>query len=138
MELIYESQLLRWEYAEMLRSAREKDMYMQRTTSGIHKDDINILLNKQAFRNIASQGQRKSLLFALKLAEFELLKSDKGFAPLLLLDDVFEKLDESRMHNLLDWVCVQNDGQIFITDTHRERIIDHFEKLGAEFQIVDL
>jgi DNA replication and repair protein RecF len=138
VELIYESQLLRWEYAEMLRSAREKDMYMQRTTSGIHKDDINILLNKQAFRNIASQGQRKSLLFALKLAEFELLKSDKGFAPLLLLDDVFEKLDESRMHNLLDWVCVQNDGQIFITDTHRERIIDHFEKLGAEFQIVDL
>ena len=77
-------------------------------------------------------------LFKFASAEFKLLKSDKGFAPLLLLDDVFEKLDESRMHNLLDWVCVQNDGQIFITDTHRERIIDHFEKLGAEFQIVDL
>jgi DNA replication and repair protein RecF len=71
------------------------------------------------------------LLFALKLAEFEMLKSKKGFAPLLLLDDVFEKLDESRMHNLLDWVCVQNDGQIFITDTHRERIVNHLEKLSA-------
>jgi DNA replication and repair protein RecF len=138
VDLFYESQLLRWDYQEMLRSAREKDMFAQRTTSGIHKDDISILLNKQPFRNIASQGQRKSLLFALKLAEFELLKSDKGFAPLLLLDDVFEKLDQSRMHNLLDWVCVQNDGQIFITDTHRERIVDHFENLDAEFQIVDL
>lgn len=138
VELAYESQLLRWDYQEMLRAAREKDIYMQRTTSGIHKDDISISLNKQPFRSIASQGQRKSLLFALKLAEFELLKSDMGFAPLLLLDDVFEKLDESRMHNLLDWVCMQNDGQIFITDTHRERIIDHFEKLGAQFQIVDL
>ena len=138
VELVYESQLLRWDFKEMLTSAREKDMYAQRTTSGIHKDDINIYLNRQPFRNIASQGQRKSLLFALKLAEFELLKSDKGFAPLLLLDDVFEKLDQSRMHNLLDWVCIQNDGQIFITDTHRERIIDHFQKLSAEFQIVDL
>lgn len=138
VELTYDSQLIRWDYEELLKSSREKDMFMQRTTSGIHKDDITISLNKQAFRSMASQGQRKSLLFALKLSEFELLKSEKGFAPLLLLDDVFEKLDESRMHNLLDWVCIQNDGQIFITDTHRERIIEHFEKLSAEFQIIDL
>lgn len=138
VELIYESQLLRWDYEELLKSVREKDLFMQRTTSGIHKDDISIFLNKQPFRNIASQGQRKSLLFALKLSEFEILKSNKGFAPLLLLDDVFEKLDESRMHNLLDWVCVQNDGQIFITDTHRERIVNHLNKLGASFKLIDL
>jgi DNA replication and repair protein RecF len=138
VELIYDSQLLRWDYNELLKSGREKDIFMQRTTSGIHKDDINISLNKQPFRNIASQGQRKSLLFALKLSEFEILKSAKGFAPLLLLDDVFEKLDESRMHNLLDWVCVQNDGQIFITDTHRERIVSHLENLSASFQLIDL
>ena len=138
VELTYDSQLLRWEYEELLKSTREKDMFMQRTSSGIHKDDISMLLNKQPFRNIASQGQRKSLLFALKLAEFEMLKSNKGFAPLLLLDDVFEKLDESRMHNLLDWVCVQNDGQIFITDTHRDRIVDHLEKLSAAYQLIEL
>jgi len=138
VDLLYESQLLRWDYEELLTSVREKDLMMQRTTSGIHKDDISIFLNKQPFRNIASQGQRKSLLFALKLAEFEMLKSKKGFAPLLLLDDVFEKLDESRMHNLLDWVCVQNDGQIFITDTHRERIENHLEKLSTAFQLIDL
>ena len=70
------------------------------------------------FRNIASQGQRKSLLFALKLAELEVLKKEKGFAPLLLLDDVFEKLDEERISNLLQKVCIENDGQVFITDTN--------------------
>ena len=138
VDLTYDSQLLRWDYEELLKSSRDKDKFMQRTTAGIHKDDISISLNKQPFRNIASQGQRKSLLFALKLSEFEMLKTAKGFAPLLLLDDVFEKLDESRMHNLLDWVCVQNDGQIFITDTHKARIIEHLEKLSANFQIIDL
>jgi DNA replication and repair protein RecF len=97
-----------------------------------------MLLNSQPFKNIASQGQRKSLLFALKLAEFDLLKSKKGFAPLLLLDDVFEKLDENRMHNLLDWVCVQNEGQIFITDTHKKRIANHFDALQVGYQLIDL
>jgi DNA replication and repair protein RecF len=138
VELIYDSQLHKWEFAELLKANREKDMYLQRTTSGIHKDDIQISLNKQIFKNIASQGQRKSMLFALKLAEFEFLKTNKGFAPLLLLDDVFEKLDELRMHNLLDWVCVKNEGQIFITDTHRGRIEEHLQRLGADFQLIEL
>jgi DNA replication and repair protein RecF len=138
IELTYESQLLKWNFDELLKSVRERDMYLQRTSSGIHKDDIQIFLNNQPFKNIASQGQRKSLLFALRLAEFEILKSNKGFAPLLLLDDVFEKLDESRMHNLLNRVCMQNDGQIFITDTHRDRIEDHLNKLGATYQLIEL
>jgi DNA replication and repair protein RecF len=138
VELSYESQLLKFSYPELLQSLREKDLLLQRTNGGIHKDDIQVLLNGQPFKTIASQGQRKSLLFALKLSEFEILKEDKQFAPLLLLDDVFEKLDESRMHNLLDWVCVQNEGQIFITDTHRGRIGDHFNKLNVEYQLIDL
>jgi DNA replication and repair protein RecF len=138
VELLYDSQLHKWEFAELLKANREKDMYLQRTTSGIHKDDIQISLNKQLFKNIASQGQRKSMLFALKLAEFEFLKNNKGFAPLLLLDDVFEKLDELRMHNLLDWVCVKNEGQILITDTHRGRIEEHLQRLGADFQLIEL
>lgn len=136
--LAYDSQLLKWDFLELLRSSRERDLFMQRTTSGIHKDDIEILLNAQPFRNIASQGQRKSLLFSLKLSEFEMLKSNKGFAPLLLLDDVFEKLDELRMHNLLEWVCIQNEGQIFITDTHKQRIREHLQKLGTVYQEIDL
>jgi len=136
--LNYCSQLTNISFEELLKENRQRDLYLQRTSCGIHKDDIEIQMQQLPFKNIASQGQRKSLLFALKLAEFNVLKQEKGFAPLLLLDDVFEKLDESRMHNLLDWVCVQNDGKIFITDTHRERIVNHLEKLNTAFQLIDL
>lgn len=138
VKLVYESQLHAQQYPEILKNAREKDLALQRTTSGVHKDDIALQLSGQNFKNIASQGQRKSLLFALKLAEFTILKNAKGFAPLLLLDDVFEKLDAERMHNLLEWVCVHNDGQIFITDTHKERIKIHLDQLQVEFQLIEL
>lgn len=138
VQLTYQSQLRGNDFAELLKQHRERDKLLQRTSAGIHKDDIQLLLDGQVFRNIASQGQRKSMLFALKLAEFEILKRAKGFPPLLLLDDVFEKLDAGRMHNLLDWVCVQNSGQIFITDTHKERIESHFEALGVNFHLIEL
>lgn len=136
--LAYESQLLHTSFENLLHQFRDKDFLYQRTHGGIHKDDLAIQLNNQIFKNLASQGQRKSLLFALKLAEFETLKAAKEFPPLLLLDDVFEKLDEDRMHNLLDWVCVQNEGQIFITDTHSERIRQHFGNLGVAYQLIQL
>ncbi len=138
LNLIYESQLLNYSFADLFFRFREKDMLLQRTTGGIHKDDLDIQLQGNSFKQIASQGQRKSLLFALKLAEFEALKTSKGFAPLLLLDDVFEKLDEQRMHNLLSQVCVENEGQLFITDTHEERIHKHFSNLVNSFQIICL
>jgi DNA replication and repair protein RecF len=138
IELIYSSQLFQSSFENLLQQFRDKDLLLQRTNTGIHKDDIEITLSQQPFKNNASQGQRKSLLFAMKLAEFETLKKEKGFSPILLLDDVFEKLDESRMYNLLGRVCVQNDGQIFITDTHSERISTHFEKLKVKYQLINL
>lgn len=139
LQITYDSQLLRQSYPELLRQTREKDKIVQRTTAGIHKDELEIKLDEQPFKAMASQGQRKSLLFALKLSEFDTLCEEKGFAPLLLLDDVFEKLDEQRMHNLLERVCLQNDGQVFITDTHCDRIREHFEKLGNEpLQLIEL
>lgn len=134
----YESQLMQCSYGILLKQYREKDLLLQRTLSGIHKDDIDLSLDGQPFKNLASQGQRKSLLFALKLAEYETLREAKGFAPILLLDDVFEKLDEHRMHNLLDWVCVQNQGQVFITDTHGERIREELNKLSVSYQLIEL
>lgn len=134
----YESQLLRNPFKEGLLQSRDKDMLLQRTNTGIHKDDIDISFAAQPFKNIASQGQRKSLLFALKLAEYETLRQDKGFPPLLLLDDVFEKLDQHRMHNLLDKVCLQDQGQIFITDTHPGRIGQEMDKLGVPCQLIVL
>jgi DNA replication and repair protein RecF len=136
--LIYESQLLELSFPDLLRSTRTKDLFAQRTTAGIHRDDVDIAMSNQPFKNIASQGQRKSLLFALKLAEMEVLQKEKHFAPLLLLDDVFEKLDEDRMGNLLHKVCVENEGQVFITDTDEKRLREHLEALNVSHQVIVL
>ena len=136
--LHYQSQLNNGTFESILNQFRTKDFLLQRTNGGIHKDEIGMELNGQNFKNFASQGQRKSLLFALKLAEFELLKLNKGFAPILILDDVFEKLDDNRMSNLLHWVCNENDGQVFISDTHHERLQKAFTNLNTAFQIIEL
>ena len=138
VNLFYESELMQASFAELLQLNRNKDCFAQRTTCGIHRDDLDIQLGKHLFKNIASQGQRKSLLFALKLAEMEVLKKEKGFAPLLLLDDVFEKLDEDRISNLLHKVCVENDGQVFITDTNKERLKQHLDALTVKYQLLEL
>ena len=136
--LVYESQLLQSSFAELLQATHQKDTSAGRTTAGIHRDDLEMTFGNQLFRNIASQGQRKSLLFALKLAEMEVLKQEKGFAPLLLLDDVFEKLDESRISNLLKKVCIENEGQVFITDTNEERLQKHLAALAVDYQLIEL
>jgi DNA replication and repair protein RecF len=138
LELSYQSDLLSSPYAEILHKSREKDLMLQRTHIGIHRDDIDIRLRGQQFKNIASQGQRKSLLFAMKLAEYEMLKITKGFAPIMLLDDVFEKLDAGRMHQLLDRVCAPGNGQLFITDTHESRIREHLEMLSVDYSLIGL
>jgi DNA replication and repair protein RecF len=138
IDLKYESQLNTNNFKALLESCLQKDIALQRTTAGIHRDDIITTLTGQPFKTIASQGQRKSLLFALKLAEFEILKQSKGFSPILLLDDVFEKLDDNRMNNLLEWVCNQNDGQVFITDTHEDRLTGSLKALGIQPQIIEL
>jgi DNA replication and repair protein RecF len=116
----------------------QKDRLVQRTTMGIHRDDIQFFMHDQVFKNEASQGQRKSLLFALKLAEWEVLKEQKGFTPILLLDDVFEKLDEERMFQLLHWVCKESDGQVFITDTHAERLATQLKATDVPYQLIEL
>ena len=138
ISLFYETELMETSLADLLRVNRYKDLAAQRTTGGTHRDDLEINMGKQPFRNIASQGQRKSLLFALKLAEMDVLQKEKHFPPLLLLDDVFEKLDEDRISNLLQKVCIENEGQVFITDTNEERLREHLEKIGVEYQLIAL
>lgn len=122
----------------LLNNSYQKDLILQRTTKGIHRDDINVQLNKYPFKTEASQGQRKSLLFALKLAEWEFLYKYIGFAPILLLDDVFEKLDEKRMFQLLERVCSEYYGQVFITDTHADRLKKQLRETGKSFQLIEL
>lgn len=138
VHLQFTSEILSSGMTELLKASRQKDLHSLRTCSGIHKDELEITLNGEPFRQTASQGQRKSLLFALKLAELDMLESEKGFAPLLLLDDVFEKLDEDRMDKLLHRVCKENTGQVFITDTHVSRLKEHLEKAGTAFQVITL
>lgn len=134
----YESQLHHGSFENLLRETLQKDRMTQRTNVGIHKDELVFKLKENNFKQIASQGQRKSLLFACKLSEFEILKSEKGFEPLLLLDDVFEKLDSKRIHNLLEFICNENNGQVFITDTDAARLAETIGNFTKEFQIINL
>lgn len=134
-EIIYHSSLLQQSMAHLLAASRQRDFFSQRTTDGVHKDELEINMGGQPFKQTASQGQRKSLLFALKLAERDVLKKEKGFTPLLLLDDVFEKLDEERITNLLKNVC-NNEGQVFITDTNMDRLSAVLNHLNIPFQSI--
>ncbi|HRO85636.1 MAG TPA: DNA replication and repair protein RecF [Niabella sp.] len=136
LSIVYDSKLMDADFKNLLKYSLPKDRLLQRTTVGIHRDDLMIQLDNQPFKTIASQGQRKSLLFALKLIELEELKAEKKFAPLLLLDDVFEKLDENRIQNLLKKVCLDNDGQVFITDTSEERLKYQLDTLRADYELI--
>lgn len=138
LSILYDSRLLETPFEALLSATQTKDLALQRTTAGIHRDDIVLQLNGQPFKNIASQGQRKSLLFALKLIELEVIKEEKNITPLLLLDDVFEKLDEERITNLLHKVCIENNGQVFITDTNCDRLSKHLDTLHADYDLISL
>jgi DNA replication and repair protein RecF len=136
--LLYESELHHMTMKELLLHNRSKDLMLLRTTGGVHRDDLLFHLSEHSFRTIASQGQRKSLLFSLKLAEMEILREEKNVSPFLLLDDVFEKLDEERITNLLTRVCSDEETQIFITDTNCDRLKIQLEKISIVPQIINL
>lgn len=138
LSINYTSNLQSDSFENILRQNKNRDLILQRTTKGIHRDDLEFKIDEGTFKSLASQGQKKSLLFALKLAEYEILLQHNGYPPLMLLDDIFEKLDEDRMHNLLAKVCKENKGQIFITDTHCERLNESLKKLNVEFQIIEM
>jgi DNA replication and repair protein RecF len=138
IDIQYQSQLHQQSFATLLDLSLSKDSIMQRTNVGIHKDDLIITIQGQSFKQEASQGQRKSLLFAIRLAEWELIKLNKGFAPILLLDDIFEKLDEQRMIQLLSWVSKSTDGQVFITDTHKYRVAELLGKHLDSYQLIEI
>ncbi|RTL56773.1 MAG: DNA replication and repair protein RecF [Sphingobacteriales bacterium] len=138
ISISYISQLNENSFKDLLKASLQKDMLLQRTNSGIHKDDLEITMQENSFKNRASQGQRKTLLLAIKLAEFSVLKEQKKVAPIMLLDDVFEKLDEQRMHQLFYIVCVQENCQVFITDTHAERLSNYLKKMQVNFSLITL
>ncbi|RYD50855.1 MAG: DNA replication/repair protein RecF [Sphingobacteriales bacterium] len=118
----YDSDIHQKPMAQWLTDRLQDDLRMQRTTRGIHRDDWDFFLQDQPVRPFASQGQRKTFLFALKLAQYRYLQDCFGFAPTLLLDDVFEKLDQNRMEALLGMIQEPGFGQVLLTDTHTDRV----------------
>ncbi|MEZ4960762.1 MAG: DNA replication and repair protein RecF [Saprospiraceae bacterium] len=117
----YRSQLLENDFAALLVETAEKDRLLQRTTAGIHKDDLQFYMNDLPLKRFASQGQLKSFVLCLKLAQYDLLKKEKKVAPILILDDLFDKLDDLRVAYLMGLLAGENFGQVFISDTHPER-----------------
>jgi DNA replication and repair protein RecF len=103
--------------------SKHADIAASRTTKGIHKDELEFMIQEFPLKKFASQGQQKSFIIALKLAQFDYLKKTTQTIPLLLLDDIFEKLDGQRLNVLMTLIAQENFGQIFITDTHSERLI---------------
>ena len=123
---------------ESIRKNRPKDLIAQRNTLGPHRDDILFRLGDHPFKQVASQGQRKTLLFSLKLAERSLLEEQLQLPPLLLLDDVFEKLDPGRIQSLLHWVSTKTNSQVFITDTDPDRLRESLQQLEIPFQLLQM
>jgi DNA replication and repair protein RecF len=128
----YRSQLSERSLAELLKENAEKDRMLERTTAGIHKDDLVFHLGDHPLKRFGSQGQLKSFVLALKLAQYELLKIEKKTQPILLLDDIFDKLDKQRVAYLMQLLLSGDFGQIFITDTDEDRIGEIIRQSGRE------
>jgi len=134
VDFVYHSQLNENTLTNLLAESQEKDAWLQRTTKGVHKDDIKLQINRYPVKKFASQGQLKSYLLALKLAQYELLRQESEVAPLVLLDDIFDKLDKKRVRHLLELLLERDFGQIFITDTHEDRIVEIVSGLETGFK----
>jgi DNA replication and repair protein RecF len=126
--LSYVSQLDNPDFETAYRQSLKRDIILQRTTHGIHRDDFIFKIGEHPLKSYGSQGQQKSFVIALKLAQFDIIKNQKGFKPLLLLDDIFDKLDNHRISKLMEMVAGNSFGQLFITDARAERGEKLFEK----------
>ncbi|MFN4075746.1 MAG: DNA replication/repair protein RecF [Cloacibacterium sp.] len=136
--VIYESNLNEQNFEEILSENLEKDRVLTYTSRGIHKDDLRFEMNGNLIKKFGSQGQQKSFLIALKLAQIKRIKDITNKNPILLLDDIFDKLDDNRVSQLIELVNQQNFGQIFITDTHRERTESVVKRINEESKIFQI
>ncbi len=138
IDLVYSSDLSDQSMEDLLTKNLAKDKLLQYTSSGIHKDDLDFLLGERPIKKFGSQGQQKTFLIALKLAQFDYLKAKTGQSPFILFDDAFDKLDESRVTKIIELTNTEEFGQIFISDTHEERTVSALEKAQANFEIFKL
>lgn len=137
--LLYESPLQTESFLNLLQLNLEKDRILERTTQGIHKDDLNFTIHEaMSLKKFGSQGQQKSFLIALKLAQYAFLKKNKQLNPILLLDDIFDKLDANRTKKLMKLVADDEFGQLFITDTDAERLRKIFDEIAHPIRIFEI
>lgn len=122
VSISYDSQLHQQDFEQLLMGSIEKDRVMRYTTAGIHKDDLVFEIGSYPVKRFGSQGQQKSFVIAMKLAQFEYTRNVKNFKPILLFDDIFDKLDENRVTQLVQLVSQDSFGQVFISDTQYDRV----------------
>ena len=138
VQLVYESQLFDNNLLTLLQENINKDRALHYTSVGVHKDDLSFEIDHYPIKKFGSQGQQKSFLIALKLAQFEFVKKQSGVKPILLFDDIFDKLDETRVEKIIEMVNDDVFGQLFISDTHPERTENIVESTHQSYKIFNL
>ena len=138
ISLGYKTQVHEDNYLFLLQQALKNDLQKQYTTVGIHKDDLLFQLNDYPIKKFGSQGQQKSFLIALKFAQYDFLRNLKGIKPILLLDDVFDKLDENRVTQIISMIMRDDLGQLFISDTHAERTENVVKANTSNYKMIHL
>lgn len=138
VSIVYETDALRPDFESYFLSLRQKDLFTKTSNAGIHKDDFSFLIDAHPIRKIGSQGQQKSYIISLKLAQFQIFEKIKGNKPLLLLDDIFDKLDDLRIGKMMELISKNTFGQIFLTDARPERLKEVLGRLNAEVFFFEL
>lgn len=138
VDMVYHSNLNEGRFAERLAESQEKDRRSSYSNVGTHKDDLKFMIGGHPLKKFGSQGQQKTYLIALKLAQFDVIKETTGRVPVLLLDDIFDKIDDVRVQHLMRLVSDHNFGQIFITDTHADRIDHIFKGISYSTKIFEI
>ena len=138
VDLVYKTQLTDINFLDLLEQNAERDRVLQYTSAGIHKDDLTFEIDGYPIKKFGSQGQQKSYLIALKLAQFDFIKAQANVKPILLLDDIFDKLDDLRVAQILNLVNKEEFGQLFISDTHKDRTEEAVKATNQSYKIFQL
>ena len=138
VQLVYQSDLFEKDTLTLLEENINKDRALHYTSVGVHKDDLSFEIDNYPIKKFGSQGQQKSFLIALKLAQFDFVKKQSGEKPILLFDDIFDKLDEFRVSKIIEMVNNEEFGQLFISDTHAERTENIVKSTHQSYKIFNL
>ncbi|NDV68948.1 DNA replication/repair protein RecF [Dysgonomonas sp. 25] len=138
VELKYESHFEAGDFAQLIRQRREKDKILGYTSAGIHKDDLDMQMDGYSIKRVGSQGQNKTYVVALKFAQFDFLRKTTSVTPILLLDDIFDKLDSLRVEQIINLVLDKDFGQIFVTDTNREHLDEILSRTQTNYHLYEV